>query len=321
MAVLLSIIVPVYNVKPYLDRCVNSLLRQDLDKEEYEIILVDDGSTDGGREFCDMIAARERNVKVFHQTNQGLSCARNTGMRMASGKYLQFVDSDDYLTENALGRLVRHMEEWNLEILRFGYQRLKEGEFLSVALPECYEKQSVVEIMDGPSFMVNRLWFTCYACQFMIQKQLLEENYLLFKPGILYEDIEWTPRLMRVARRVSSIDWVVYNYVMREGSITGKSEQTKLMNLLSRIDDLKAEASCFNDMRWHQGMISHIVVGIVTSVALHYYSDRSLFLNSLKAKGIYPLTTFLAKTKVKRKIWLINLSPRFACFIIHAINH
>ena len=115
----LSIIVPVYNVEAFLSKCVDSLLAQDLPKEDYEVILVDDGSTDGSGALCDTLAAEHGNIRVIHQQNHGLSGARNAGIPAASGDYILFVDSDDYLCPDVLGTLVGLMESKELDILRF----------------------------------------------------------------------------------------------------------------------------------------------------------------------------------------------------------
>ena len=318
MAMILSIVVPVYNVKQYLDKCVSSLLNQDLDKEDYEIILVDDGSTDGSGELCDVIAARETDIKVVHQPNQGLSCARNTGMSIAQGKYIQFVDSDDFLEENVLGFLVRRMELLKLQVMRFGCRRVKEGDDMGAVSTK---KEGVVEsigkVMDGPSFLINELWYTCYACQFVFLRSLLVDYNLVFKPGILFEDVEWTPRVLQATSRICSVDRVVYNYLERAGSITTGSSKKRISASLHLIDELKSQMCDAEDKRWYQGMISHIVVGIVTSIARKFYDERKVFLNILNDLNIYPLSEFRAKKKGLRKIRMINVSPRLACFLIH----
>ena len=123
---LLSIIVPVYNVEKYLRKCVDSLLTQDLPPEEYEIILVDDGSTDQSGTICDEYAADHPIVKAMHQQNGGLSAARNSGVAVAQGRYVQFVDSDDYLEPNMLKTLVEKMETDQLDVLRFNYRNVNE---------------------------------------------------------------------------------------------------------------------------------------------------------------------------------------------------
>ena len=102
----LSIVVPIYKVEPYLRKCVDSLLNQDLPTEDYEIILVDDGSPDCCGEICDEYASKYGNIRVIHRENGGLSAARNSGIEIAQGKYIQFVDSDDYLEPNVLKTLV-----------------------------------------------------------------------------------------------------------------------------------------------------------------------------------------------------------------------
>ena len=108
MKTLLSIIVPVYNAEKWLRRCVDSLLNQDLPREDYEIILVDDGSTDGSLKICDeYLAAHPGLVRVIHQPNSGVSMARNTGIELAKGEYLSFVDSDDYITYDFIEKYVK----------------------------------------------------------------------------------------------------------------------------------------------------------------------------------------------------------------------
>ena len=119
----LSFIVPVYNVAPYLRKCVDSLIAQDYD--DYEIILVDDGSTDECPQICDELAAAYENIRVIHQENAGLSAARNAGLKVAKGEYICFVDSDDYWEENVLGGLMEQVEREKLDVLRFDYQNVR----------------------------------------------------------------------------------------------------------------------------------------------------------------------------------------------------
>ena len=146
----LSIVVPVYNVEAFLKKCVNSLLVQDLPKDDYEIILVDDGSTDDSGALCDALAAEQGNIRVIHQQNRGLSGARNTGIAVAKGVYIQFVDSDDFLESNVLGGLVKRVENNDLDILRFNYQNVFETG--GVFEPNKYAKPFVDfsgEVCDG----------------------------------------------------------------------------------------------------------------------------------------------------------------------------
>ena len=121
----LSIIVPIYNVAPYLRKCVDSLLTQDI--SDYEIILVDDGSPDECPQICDEYVEKYDSIRVVHQENEGLSAARNSGVKVAQGDYIMFVDSDDYLQPNVLGALMEQVERDNLDVLRFRYQNVREN--------------------------------------------------------------------------------------------------------------------------------------------------------------------------------------------------
>lgn len=319
MAVILSIIVPVYNVKKYLHKCMETLLGQDLPHSEYEIILVDDGSTDGSGGICDDYAFKEESVKVIHQKNQGLSVARNVGVQNAGGKYIQFVDSDDYLHPDVIKGLVTLMEEKGLDILRFGFKRVSERSQNPVKEKEAIRLKDD-KIWSGKDFLLKELWYSCYAWQFMIRRELLETNRLQFKPGIIFEDTEWTPRLLAVSQRVASTDTVVYYYLIRKGSITNSAVEKRLRGQLYLIDELKNQALSLDDSRWHRGMISHIVVTIVSTVGRSLYSRRNVYLNELREKDIYPLSTYMANKSGLRKIRLINFSPAFACYLIHLFN-
>ena len=110
----LSIIVPLYNSEKYLPKCLDSLLNQDIPEQDYELILVDDGSPDGSREIAEEYALRHSNIIVLTQSNKGTSGARNTGIRRACGRYLCFVDPDDFILENSFSVLIRRMEEHHL---------------------------------------------------------------------------------------------------------------------------------------------------------------------------------------------------------------
>ena len=242
----LSIIVPIYNVAPYLRKCVDSLLAQDY--EDYEIILVDDGSTDGSSDIADAIQSEfsERHtgyclvnaakpllidkeqthttpkIKVIHQENAGLSAARNTGIAAAQGEYVCFVDSDDYWEENVLGALMAQVDREKLDVLRFDYHNVRQkanGEY-EVFQPNKYPHAVDLrcDIVNGETYLNERMGYACYAVQFILRRELsLQEQ---FTTGIHFEDVDWMPRMLLKAERVNSTSLVVYNYLVRLGSIT-----------------------------------------------------------------------------------------------------
>jgi glycosyltransferase involved in cell wall biosynthesis len=317
MGLKLSVIVPVYNVEQFLPKCVESLLDQDLSPEAYEIILVDDGSPDQCGEICDKYAARYSNIKVIHRENGGISLARNHGIEAAQGKYIQFVDSDDYLEPNVLKSLVEKMDHGQLDILRFNYQNVNDR--YEVFEPNKVSKPFVDyqdEVCDGLTFLTERLGFACYACQFMIRRELLDG--CRFKEGVCFEDTEWTPRLLMQAARVTSTDLMVYNYLMRIGSISRNNDKDKkaINDKLSLIDALKQQMSAVQDKRWFEGMIAQTVLSIVSDVATSCYAERSEYFHILKQKYVFPLSSFHATASAKKKIRLANVSLSLLCFLL-----
>lgn len=320
MGLKLSIIVPVYKVEQYLYKCVDSLLNQDLMHEEYEIILVDDGSPDGCPAICDGYAGKYENVKVIHRENGGLSAARNSGIEAVQGKYVQFVDSDDYLEPDVLKTLVDKMDADHLDVLRFNYRNV--NEHYEVFEPNKISKPYVDyrdEICDGLTFLTERLGFGCYAWQFMIRRELLEG--CVFKEGIYFEDTDWTPRLLLKAKRVSSTDVMVYNYFLRQGSITQSVDEKKkrkvLDDLSSSIETLQQLALKVDDKRWFQGMTALMVLSVLRHTCDNFYAERKMVCEDLRRKKVFPLSTYHATKLAQRKIRIANVSPDLLLFLMH----
>lgn len=321
----LSIIVPVYNVSKYLAKCLDSLLSQDLKSDEYEIIVVNDGSTDNSGDIAQQYADKYSNIILIKQENQGLSGARNTGIRLAKGKYIQFVDSDDYLEPNVLKNLVDKMDADKLDILRFNYQNVNER--YEVYEPYKEHKPFVDyrdEVCDGLMFLTERLGYGCYAWQFVIKSELLRCTENLFKVGIYFEDTEWTPRIITHANRVTSTDLMVYNYLLRRGSITNSVSIEKKRKVLEDkfllIESLKEKMVDKLDKRWYEGMISATTVSILGYVVDNFYKEKDVYLRRIKELKVLPLSTYHQAKSALRKISLINISPIVFCWLLHVKN-
>lgn len=335
----LSIIIPIYNVAPYLRKCVDSLLVQDI--SDYEIILIDDGSTDGSSDIADAIQSEVKGtenreadilastpytlhhtpeIKVIHQSNAGLSAARNTGMAAAQGEYIMFVDSDDYLQPNVLGALMEQVERDNLDVLRFRYQNVREsGEAFAPYKDMTNYNDYSSTPTDGLTFLNERMGTQCYAVQFLVRREIaLQEQ---FTPGIYFEDTDWTPRMLLRAKRVASTDLVVYNYLWREGSITLSQKDVKKMRkqlqdklgLLARLNKWGNQVA---DRRWFNSMISSLVVNIVGILASICYCERKEYIQQIKAIDILPITTYHIAPRALRKVKLINLSIDLAVWVL-----
>ncbi len=327
----LSFIIPVYNVAPYLRKCVDSLLAQDYN--DYEIILVDDGSTDGSGTICDEYASplfinpftRSVVIKVIHRPNGGLSAARNTGLEAAKGEYVCFVDSDDYWEENVLAGLMSQINRDNLDVLRFDYQnvRLVEGKY-EVFLPNKYPHQvdTKIGIVDGESYLNERMGYACYAVMYIMRRKMVP----YFTEGIHFEDVDWLPRIMLRAKRVNSTTTIVYNYLVRQGSITKvQGDRKKILKNLEDsmwiIERYHQYREQYPDCTWLYNMQSSMVAGVLTTVAREFYAERKEYIKRLKDMKVFPLKIADQGKTYKRRARIINIAPRYAVELLNFLRH
>lgn len=317
----LSIIVPIYGVEQYLRKCVDSLLNQDIDS--YEIILVDDGSLDACPQICEEYAAAHENIRVVHRKNGGLSAARNSGMEIARGEYIMFVDSDDYLQKNVLGALLDQMELKHLDVLRYNYQNVRENG--SIFEPHKNAKPYFdysSEVVDGETFLNERLGYACYAWAFVLKRELLEG--CIFTEGIYFEDTDWTPRLLMRAQRVASTEMIVYNYLWREGSITLPDNPEKKRKVLEDkirlLRGFKEQQKEVQNRQWLVWQTAGTTMSILGILATYRNEARKPYLQQLKALDIFPLSTYRAVGNNKYKIRLANISPSIYCKLMNMIH-
>lgn len=240
----ISIIVPVYKVEQYLGRCVDSLINQTY--RNIEIILVDDGSPDQCPALCDNYARQDDRVVVIHKKNGGLSDARNCGLMKASGEFILYVDSDDYIELDSCERLIDGMKE-NIDLVVGSYKEVRNQKMV-------YKRHSNLspnKIYSAKEYVISAIkcdeWYAP-AWLNLYRKSFLIKNNLYYKVGFYFEDIEMLPRLFLANPRVTYVDYPFYNYVIRENSImTSRSttEKTQMsldiyenwMRLFKKVDD------------------------------------------------------------------------------------
>lgn len=225
---LISIIIPVYKVEEYLNRCLESIVKQSY--ENLEIIVVDDGSPDKCPKICDSWAEKDKRIQVIHKANGGLSSARNAGIRKAHGEYLLFVDSDDYLDLYACEKLMAYADGVDLVV---GEATIYEEERTIHRVHTNLEEN---RIYTGSECAIKEIeaseWFAA-ACYNMYKRQFILENQLFFEEGILHEDIDYLPRLFLAAKTVKYLKYEFYAYVIRKSSICGTKSQKHLTDLLN----------------------------------------------------------------------------------------
>lgn len=215
---LISVIVPVYRVEEYLERCVKSILSQTY--ENLEVILVDDGSPDQCPAICDACAEKDARVKVIHQENKGLSGARNAGIDAASGEYLAFVDSDDYVSPHFIEELYQLLQDTGCAIgqCRFSYVKgdglVEEGDSAFCI----YRGESLMEQLYGPEEKA-----TCFVVAWnkLYRAELFKETGIRYPEGRIHEDEATTYRLFHEAKKLAFLDRALYGYYTENGgSIT-----------------------------------------------------------------------------------------------------
>lgn len=207
----ISIVVPVYNLEGRLAPLMESLKRQDLPADEFEVIFVDDGSTDATAE--EISANMACNWRLLRQENQKQGAARNNGLREALGEYVWFVDGDDAIEENCLKKIYECARDNDVDVLMFGLRRYCNGERACdlVAPSDC-----IGEVYGGIQYLNKRVLTLCSV--YVYRRQFLIQNNLFYIPDTYYEDSEFVPRVCCFAGRVMNMDGAPYIYLQREDS-------------------------------------------------------------------------------------------------------
>lgn len=213
-----SLILPVYNVEKYLEKCLQSCLDQDIPENEYEIIVVIDGSPDKSIDVAKQMQSSHGNIKIIEQSNGGLSAARNTGLANACGEYIWFIDSDDYIPENVLKNLYLFLHKQYLDAAWVRWNNRGNNDSIIKGYNWSIHKAKH-GIYNGIVFMKEVLGIYLYAWSFIFKRSFLISNNLIFTEGMFYEDTDFAFRFLPVVERISLYDNICYNYVFRENSI------------------------------------------------------------------------------------------------------
>ena len=212
---LISVIVPVYNVEKYIKKCVNSILEQDY--ENFELILVDDGSTDKSGDICDEFANKDCRIKVIHKENGGLSDARNVAIDQINGEYIVFIDSDDYIEKNYLSTLLKLVEKYNVKISVCNFKYITEtGNILNDVHDD--GKIEIYSQKDAIKNLIKGCEINTSASMKMYHRSLFSD--IRYPKGKLYEDISTTYKLFFEVDRIAYQNSSLYIYLCRTGSIT-----------------------------------------------------------------------------------------------------
>ena len=221
----ISVIVPVYNVEKYLDKCLTSLIKQTY--KNFEIIVINDGSIDNSLAICNKYANKYDNVKVYDYKNAGVAHARNVGIKKATGDYLLFVDSDDYIDEKLLENLNEFLKKNDCDIVCFDMYKVVNNVNTYYHTSNSLVKDNIKRYIIGDSGPCNKL----------IKKKLF--NNLKFMEKIYYEDLATMPILALYTNKIEFLEEPLYYYVQRDNSIMHQKKfSEKLLDIFTSLDNV-----------------------------------------------------------------------------------
>lgn len=281
----LSIIIPMYNVEQYIGKCIESCLNQDFPKNEYEIVIVDDGSTDKSSSIVEEYQKKSKNIRLVRRENGGQGAARNTGLTVARGEYVWFVDSDDWIEPNCLRQIIGKAYDDNLDVVCFNLQLVFDNGKIK---PHIIAHPGGYVVYEGNDFICLVNMPAAPVCAFY-RINFLRDHGIVFIEGVLHEDEEFTPKAYCLASRIAFMDIPVYNYYQRIGS-TMKSRQDarRCKDFLSICDSLYTfTRNCVRQQRAIDCMMGKIA--FCFSQSLRFYNKEVFSLSTYKKKPYYPI--------------------------------
>lgn len=318
MSELISIIVPVYNVQDYLEDCIESIIHQTY--TNLEIILVDDGSPDDCPAICDRYAAQDSRIIVIHKENGGQSEARNAALDIATGDYILFVDSDDWLDADACSILCKAINESHPQIICFSFCHVYRGKV------EIHSNERRTDVISGKEAFERLLLgrdVNGYACSKLYHRTLFEN--VRFPVGEIYEDIAITPDLLLACECVSIISMPLYFYRHREGSSLNSPFNEGRLAILDRAKKCIAMAEKENpamaDAAYHFYAMS--IIGVMSGIDRSPKNVRKKF-RTEKARCIREMKTYyryISNPKQRIKYWLLVFGLyRYTVAVYHRLD-
>lgn len=301
-----SIIVPVYNVEEYIADCLDSILKQSYDN--YEVIVVNDGSPDNSQDIIDKYVKKDKRIKSYIKKNGGLSDARNFGVKKAKGDYLVFLDSDDTINDRLLEEL--NKVDNNVDIIRYQVNKIdKDNSYVN--------KSEVFDLKNGEEAfisLINNDWFVS-ACSSAYRREYFVKNKYEYPLGKLHEDFGVTPFIYINAKKVTSIDYVGYNYYFRDNSIMNSNNMDKIKrknnDCLYHFDRLKEmiDKSKVSDRgrKYYMSFISYTLINRINIIRDKDMLDE--YLGELKKRKV---DSYLIDDTIPRKLkkLLFKVSPK-----------
>ena len=315
----ISVIVPVYNVEEYLSTCLDSLLDQGLSEQEYEIILINDGSKDCSLDICNRYAKAHSNIQVYSQENQGVAMARNLGLSKAKGEWVMFVDSDDYLCKNSLRYLLLNFCKKEYDGIRF-WTRIRSD----ATIDKNYSCQGKNYFSDLGYNYIKVFGLETFCISFLYRKSFLESQGIQFLPFKMGEDFFFASKFLLSNPRICSTSCIVYQYLIHPNSASTSRNKVharecayhhlevndRLLNILEKKEFVRTEPEIYKKcLKSIQSKMSLIFSRILSSdISLKEFKQ---ILERQKKVGILPMETKGSSIKSRLSILFINLLSVF----------
>lgn len=320
-SVLISVIVPVYGVELYLDRCVRSIIDQTY--QSIEIILVDDGSPDNCPAMCEAWAKKDSRVKVIHKENGGLSDARNAGITAANGEYIAFIDSDDWIAPEMLERLFQAIQRDDSDIAACTVEMVWDdgspNHLLTVRTNCVLNRLEAQRALLEESLLKQPVWYKLY------RRETIQE--IPFEVGKYHEDVFWSYQAIGNADRVSIIDYVGYFYYQRKDSIMGNGYSLKRLDVLEacrkRYEYIRVAFPSLERSAKQRIVANCIYQGQMALLYLSKEEQEIAFACLDRVKRDYPLNKHsLSGVKATHRVWLrmSQISLRLTCRVKNALK-
>ena len=305
----LSIIIPVYNLEMYIERTLESCLSQDIDFSEYEIICVNDGSQDQSEWIIKKYQQRHSNIILYTQENLGVSVARNRGIKLASGRYIWFVDGDDLIASNCLSSLLSVLEENDIDVFGFHLQPVLDRNLFAAQVGKYELNENPQELMN---FMSNV--GGCGVCNEIFKAEIIKNNELAFNSAIKYsEDVLFSYMVLQKSRICAKTSSVLYHYYQRPGSAMHSQNYNKHIESMQLLAEEYRRLSDF-DPTWRELSLQKKHFAVKALLFSTVQKGDILFakekIKELEYDGLYPFP-FLwesLKNNVTRKQAIINYS-------------
>lgn len=320
-----SIIVPMYNVEEYIEKCICSILKQTF--TDFELIIVDDGATDKSAEKAQKIADEyPEKIKLIHQENKGLGGARNTGLANATGKYVWFIDSDDSIKENSLEEINAFIEKNQVQMVVFDYCTVNENDTIIDMVYGCDKTDGVFSLCEYPEmlFMPNS------ACNKVYERSLFEKTKVLFPEREWFEDLSTIIKVYPFIEKVGYLNQCFYLYFQRSGSIMYNKNTDRNREIISAVDSLinfYKENNLFDKYKDELEYLAVLHVYVLASVRVVKANSKSKLLDEFKQYiqvnfPTYHSNKYVLNMSKKEKIIikLLDKNQRFVLRIMLRVN-